>query len=115
MRNFGIQKEKHPSGANILTLNGHLDANTYEELEKTFEELFEKQNYRVIVDLNALEYISSAGAGVFIGAIGTIQENEGKLILVKPSQNVKEVFDLLGLSQIFEFSESKEEALKLFQ
>ena len=100
---FQIVKEKLADTVTILSVKGFLDAHTFEELEKTINELFEEGNYKLVVDLSGLDYISSAGAGVFIGAIGTAQENEGNIILMKPSPNVKEVFDLLGLSQIFTF------------
>jgi anti-sigma B factor antagonist len=114
MPTFPITKEKLPSGVLFLSVRGFLDAHTFEELEKTISELFEQGNHRLIVDLSKLDYISSAGAGVFIGAIGTAQENDGNIIIVKPSPNVKEVFDLLGLSQIFTFADSPETALKEF-
>lgn len=109
---FQILKEKVADGVTLLTVRGFLDAHTFEELEKCINDLFEENQYKLIVDLSGLDYISSAGAGVFIGAIGTAQENEGNIVLVNPSPNVKEVFDLLGLSQIFTFKNSREEALR---
>ena len=108
---FQIVKETLQNGLVELIVRGFLDAHTFEELEKTINDLFDQNHYRLIVDLSGLDYISSAGAGVFIGAIGTAQENEGNIILVKPSPNVKEVFDLLGLSQIFTFKENREDAV----
>ena len=83
-----------------------------QHLHRMINDLFEAGNYKLIVDLSGLDYISSAGAGVFIGAIGTAQENDGNIILIKPGPNVKEVFDLLGLSQIFTFKDSREDAEK---
>ena len=109
---FQILKEKLPDNIVLLTVRGFLDAHTFEELEKAVNDLFEAGTYRLIVELSGLDYISSAGAGVFIGAIGTAQENDGNIILVKPSPNVKEVFDLLGLSQIFTFKDNRDEAVK---
>lgn len=109
---FQIAKEKLPDGVVALSVRGFLDAHTYEELEKALADLFENGSHKLVVDLSGLDYISSAGAGVFIGAIGTAQENDGNIILIRPTQNVKEVFDLLGLSQIFTFKESREEAVK---
>ena len=109
---FQIVKEKLKDSLIALSVKGFLDAHTFEELEKTINELFEEGNYKLMVDLSGLDYISSAGAGVFIGAIGTAQENEGNIILMKPSPNVKEVFDLLGLSQIFTFKDNREDAAK---
>ena len=109
---FQIVKEKLGDTVTVLSVKGFLDAHTFEELEKTINELFEEGNYKLAVDLSGLDYISSAGAGVFIGAIGTAQENDGNIILMRPSPNVKEVFDLLGLSQIFTFKDTREDAAK---
>ena len=109
---FQILKEKLTEGVILLTVRGFLDAHTFEELERTINDIFEEGSYKLVVDLSGLDYISSAGAGVFIGAIGTAQENDGNIILIKPSPNVKEVFDLLGLSQIFTFKDNREDAAK---
>lgn len=112
---FQILKEKVQDGITLLTVRGFLDAHTFEQLEKTIDGLFETGTYRIIVDLSTLDYISSAGAGVFIGAVGKAQENEGNIVLMKPTPNVKEVFDLLGLSQIFTFKNTRDEAIKALQ
>lgn len=112
MPEFRIQQKPLRNGVVLLSVQGFLDAHTFEELERTINDLFDQGHYRLIVDLSRLDYISSAGAGVFIGAISQAQDNDGTIILVKPTPNVKEVFDLLGLSQIFTFKETAEEALK---
>jgi len=109
---FQILKEKLTDGIVLLTVRGFLDAHTFEELEKAINDLFEAGTYKLVVDISGLDYISSAGAGVFIGAIGTAQENDGNIVLMKPGPNVKEVFDLLGLSQIFTFKDTREEAVR---
>jgi anti-sigma B factor antagonist len=114
MPTFNIAKQKLQNGVVFLSVSGFLDAHTFEELEKTISEMFDQNAYRLIIDLSKLDYISSAGAGVFIGAIGTAQENDGNIVIVKPSPNVREVFDLLGLSQIFTFAETRDAALKEF-
>lgn len=93
-----------------VRVNGFLDAHTFEQMEQALSDLFKKGQYRIIIDLEKVDYISSAGAGVFIGAIGTAKDNHGNIILLKPSDNIKEVFDLLGLTQIFKFASTLEEA-----
>jgi len=112
MAGFRIQKEKLQGGVVLVGVKGFLDAHTFEQLEREFNDIFDAGSFRLIVDLSGLDYISSAGAGVFIEAIGTAQENEGNIVLIRPGPNVKEVFDLLGLSQIFIFKDSQDEALK---
>jgi anti-sigma B factor antagonist len=114
MAEFHIQTKKLNGNVVFIAVQGFLDAHTFEEMEKTINDLFDGGTYRLVVDLSKLDYISSAGAGVFIGAIGTAQENDGNIVLMKPSPNVKEVFDLLGLSQIFPFANDVDGAQKLF-
>ena len=62
---FQILKEKLPEGVILLTVRGFLDAHTFEELERTINDIFEEGTYKLVVDLSGLDYISSAGAGVF--------------------------------------------------
>ena len=114
MPKFQINAEPVADGIVCVTVEGFLDAHTFEQMENTINTLFTEGTYKVLVELSKVDYISSAGAGVFIGAIGTAQENSGNIILMNPTPNVKEVFDLLGLSQLFQFAETVQQAIKLF-
>ncbi|MBN1257706.1 MAG: STAS domain-containing protein [Planctomycetes bacterium] len=99
----------------LIRLVGFLDAHTFEELDVVINDLFEKNIHKIVADLSALEYISSAGAGVFIGALAAAQENSGNIILAAANENIHEVFDLLGLTQIFTMTDSVETAAKAFE
>ena len=101
MDGLKIEVEEAPGGILCLELAGYLDVHNYEKLEKTFEKYFEEKRFRFVIDLSRLEYIASAGAGVFIGAASTCQENGGNIVLVRPTPEVEEIFDLLGVCQIF--------------
>jgi len=114
MPKFQIDVKPVGDGMVCVAVEGFLDAHTFEQMETTINKLFTESTYKVMVELSKVDYISSAGAGVFIGAIGTAQENGGNIILMNPTPNVKEVFDLLGLSQLFQFAESEDGAKKLF-
>ena len=108
---LNIQLDESRQEVVLVELEGFLDAHTFEELETVFEDLFQRGSYRVMVDLNKLRYISSAGAGVFIGALGVCQDNDGNIALIRPSPEVKEIFDLLGVFHIFPIATTPEEAL----
>ena len=64
----------------LIRVSGFLDAHTFEELESTISELFADGQYRIIVELSAVDYISSAGAGVFIGALSEARDNGGNIV-----------------------------------
>jgi anti-sigma B factor antagonist len=109
-----LHQETLPDGVCYIEAEGFLDAHTFEEMENLISSVFRQNCFKVIVKLERLDYISSAGAGVFVGAIGRAKDNGGDIVFLKPSPNVKEVFDLLGLSAIFQFAETREEAEACF-
>jgi anti-sigma B factor antagonist len=112
---FKIEKEVlADKGVVLVRLAGYLDAHTFERLEETIAELFTGGHYKIVVDLASVEYISSAGAGVFIGALSEAHEHKGNIVLMNPTANVREVFDLLGLTQIFQVVDDKPAALAVF-
>ena len=115
MSDFEISTEMMEGGAALVSVRGYLDAHTFEQLDRALGELFQKKVFKIVMKLDELDYISSAGAGVFIGVFGRAQENHGDLVILEPSPNVREVFDLLGLSQIFKIVDDLPSAVKALQ
>lgn len=111
MPELNIARNVVEDGVCVLALTGFLDAHTFEQLDEALGELYDDGLYRIIADLSGIEYISSAGAGVFIGSLATVQENGGDIVLVNPTPNVREVFDLLGLTQIFKIKNDINQAV----
>jgi len=111
MHGLKIRLDESRQDVVLIELEGRLDSHTFEELETLFEGLFQRDKHRLMVDLNKLQVNSSAGAGVFIGALGICQENDGNVALIRPNPAVREMFDLLGVFHIFLIASSPEEAL----
>lgn len=99
----------------VVKVEGFLDAHTAPELEKVLNELLEKKQYQVVLDLLRLEYISSAGFGVLMGAISSFRENKGDLKLVQLPPRVYKVFDLLGFTKLFQVFDTLAEATAAFE
>ena len=98
----------------LVKVSGYIDAHTFEELENEIQNKFSSNQFKLIIDLSDVPYISSAGAGVFIGAFPQAQENDGSIILLNPSKNVLDVFELLGLTEIFTISKDIDSAKTAF-
>lgn len=113
MREFEINLEELSPEVTLMSVAGWLDAHTFESLEKAIANLFREGHVRLAVDLGGVEYISSAGAGVFIGTLTAGREKGGDIVLMNPTESVREVFDMLGLSQVFKFAYSPQEAIAL--
>jgi len=114
MPDFQISQEAAEDDVVIVRVSGFLDAHTFEQLEEAISGNFREDKFKVVVDLSKVGYISSAGAGVFIGALSEAQENGGDIVLLNPAASVLEVFELLGLTQIFTIEEDEAEAKDAF-
>lgn len=115
MPDLKINHRPMANGVFYIEAAGFLDAHTYEQMDKIVESIFKRNIHRLIIKLEQIEYISSAGAGVFVGAIDESQKNGGDLVFLTPSASVREVFDLLGLSAIFTYADSLEQASAHFR
>ncbi|HQT90631.1 MAG TPA: STAS domain-containing protein [Candidatus Kryptobacter bacterium] len=98
----------------IMELHGFLDAHTAPDLEKIFSELIAKGKYNIVVNFNGLNYISSAGLGVFMAYIDEVRNNRGDIKLAAMQQKVFNVFDLLGFPFLYEIYKDQDEALNKF-
>jgi len=90
------------NGVSVLKVSGYLDTTTAGELESALYSLVEKDRYRIVIDLGGVDYISSAGWGIFIGEIKAIRNHGGDLKLAGMVGDVHEVYQLLEFHSIIE-------------
>ncbi len=95
----------------VLRPIGDLDATSSIAMNEKIEQLLNKKKYNILIDCSELDYISSAGLGVFISHMDEIQEKKGKLIFTNQNSRVYSVFDLLGLNQLMTIVDTNETAL----
>jgi len=114
----GIQLSVKHTGANndisIIKVGGYIDTTTSAELEHSLESLIKAGRYNIIIDLGNVDYISSAGWGIFISEIKGIREKSGDLKLVNMIPDVYEVFELLEFHYILKAFDSIEDAIADF-
>lgn len=110
---FNINLEKI-DGINCLYLDGYLDAYTAPELENSLAELVKSGEKDILVNFSRLEYISSAGLGVFMAFIEDLRDKGGDIKLTEMKQKVYSVFDLLGFPMLFNIEKRQETSLKNF-
>ncbi|MCX7798379.1 MAG: STAS domain-containing protein [Melioribacter sp.] len=109
--NVNLRQVKNVS---IIDLRGYLDAHTAPELENIFNKLLEQKKFRVVVNFNDLNYISSAGLGVFMAYIEIMRQNNGDIKFTNLKENVYNIFDLLGFPLLYEFYKDEQEAINKF-
>lgn len=97
-------------GIHFISVNGDLDASSSILLDKAIKEALTANNKIIIVDCMQLNYISSAGLGVFMSYIEEFEANNIQLVIFGLSEKVKNVFKILGLDQLLNIVKTKEEA-----
>ena len=88
-------------GEAVLKLGAHLNTNTAADLEEALEPVFERTN-KVVLDFADLEYLSSAGLRVLVATQKRVTAAEGALRIVNASDDIREVFDITGLIDVFD-------------
>ncbi len=115
----GIQVSTEIAGSrnhiSIIKVGGYIDTTTASELERALDSLLKQGRFNIIVDLGNVDYISSAGWGIFISEIKSIRENGGDLKLVRMVPDVYEIFELLEFHHILDVYDSVDEAINKFE
>ena len=98
-----------------VRISGYLDSSTFPQLQEHLNNLMKQGNLHYLLDLEDLDYISSAGLGVLMGILREVREKDGDLKIVNMSEKIERVFYLLGFSRLMKVYASEEEALESFQ
>jgi len=89
----------------VLALHGDLDLNTAPSLRLALIEAIDARE-RVVVDLEGVDFIDSAGLGVLLGGRERARGADRELVLVATGRTVLRVLELTGLTRVFELHAS---------
>jgi anti-sigma B factor antagonist len=99
-----------------VELIGRFDAQTAVDVEVKLKELFTQGHTKIVADLSQVDYISSSGLRVLLGALKECRKNcngDCRLAVIRP--HVKQIFEIAGFTKIFNIHDTVDEAVKSFQ
>lgn len=85
-------------GVLTIELEGRLDTTSAPDLEEVVKSDLDGVK-ELIFEVTKLEYISSAGLRTFLSA-QKIMNRQGNMTVMHPSEEVQEIFDVTGFSDI---------------
>lgn len=94
----------------IVAITGSLDSTTAPEAQKSLDAVVAGAK-KVVLDFSSLDYISSAGLRVLLGAAKKLRGSGGTLGMFGLNQSVREVFEISGFSSILSIYQSEAEAV----
>jgi anti-anti-sigma factor len=96
----------------VIAFRGNLDSNTSPQAQQAIDGVLAGGVKKLVVDFTALDYISSAGLRVLLGAAKKLQVPSGGLRLFGLNETVREVFEISGFAKILQLRGSEAEALE---
>lgn len=106
-------KRLQEDGSDVIALIGEIDASSSIELDLAIAKSVGEGFTKILVDCSALEYISSAGLGVFMSYIEEFKDKDIKMALYGMSEKIFNTFEILGLNELLCIGKDKVEAKKL--
>jgi anti-sigma B factor antagonist len=112
-----FQSRESPDGL-VITLDSPVPLNDFRD--STFrEELYElvqsKADPRVVVNLGAIDYLSSSGVAILVGLKKRIDLKQGKLILCRVQPLICDLLKVMRLHQYFTFANDEPDALAMIR
>ena len=96
----------------VIEVDGELDASSSILLDSSIENAVTGGKKKLLIDSRHLNYISSAGLGVFMSRVQDFEEQGIKMVLFGLNEKVLRVFQVLGLDQLLSIADSEEEAMQ---
>jgi anti-sigma B factor antagonist len=106
-------KRLQEEGADVLVLIGEIDASSSIELDLAIAKSVGEGYSKILIDCSSLDYISSAGLGVFMSYIEEFKDRGIRMVLFAMNEKVANTFDILGLNELLRIGKDKVEAKQM--
>ncbi len=98
----------------IAKTDGRVDGANAREFQSALEAAIDDNESTVILDMERLSYISSAGLRVILLTAKSLQGRNAKFAVCSLSESIQEVFEISGFDKIISIHPSQAEALAAF-
>jgi anti-sigma B factor antagonist len=97
--------------SNVLPLDGEIDLHVSPEVAELLRSMIAKKPQQLVVDLTKVTYLDSSGLAVLIEGMQNVRGYGGRFGLAGVKEDVKHVFDIARLDQVFEIYPDVDTAL----
>ena len=94
----------------VVTVRGQVDSETAPELDRAISKLLSDGRNRIILNLQAVEFLSSAGLRILVKALKGAQGSGGDIRLASVPEPVNGLLLTVGMMQMFKMFSTSEEA-----
>jgi anti-sigma B factor antagonist len=86
----------------LVTITGRVDSSTAPQFSQSMDALIGKGIYKIVIDMEGLEYMSSAGFRALLSAQRNCKRyNRGEVFLASVPTRIHEALELAGFTELF--------------
>jgi anti-anti-sigma factor len=94
-----------------VAVKGRLDSSNADGLKERLREMVDSGAPNLVIDLQQVIYISSAGFRTLLITARTVDQARGRMVLCGIAGEVKRLFDVAAFSELFTIVPTREDAL----
>ena len=107
---LGLEVDETRPPYAVLAVKGEVDVYTAPRLRERLVDLVSQGKHRIVVDLEGVDFLDSTGLGVLVGGLKRVRSHEGDLTLVCTQARILKVFEITGLTKVFDIYPSVDAA-----
>jgi anti-anti-sigma factor len=107
--------KKTPDGIHIFKVSGALGVEGSAGIQGLLDACLKEKVYKIILDLEGVTFISSAGMGAFLSAVGELRKKKGDIIFARMRDKILTVFKTLDVLDYFIVAEDIDDAVDRFR
>jgi len=96
----------------VAYVRGDIDLCSAREVQEVLTDIASTTRPRIIVNLETLRSVDSAGLATFLAANRRAKKNNGRMVFVVRDAHALRLFEATGLDRVFEMFEREEDAIK---
>ena len=109
---FMVVENKEINGITIVKLTGQIRISTQNKFKEVLDNIVKENTGKpLVLNLEGLVYMNSAGLGIIIEAYKKFKESRGRLVLCCLSQEIMNLFEITKTHRFIEIYENEPEAV----
>jgi anti-sigma B factor antagonist len=109
MSTLSIETDNTKS-VSVMKVKGRVDSETAPELDAALSKLLGDGRNKIVLDLQSVDYLSSAGLRALVKALKDAQGSGGDVHLASVSEPIEVILRTVGMMQMFKMYSTSEEA-----
>ena len=94
----------------IMKVKGRVDSDTAPELDNALSKLLDANRNKIVLNLQNVDFLSSAGLRAMVKALKNAQNSGGDVRLASVSEPIEVILRTVGMLQMFKMYSTSEEA-----